>query len=121
MPTEKESLCCQELHALNEKLDTGIDCICDDEDFRIVCIHRAVLRTALAAMSDVASETVTEPLTNKSVSLEYVQKDFTNNLVCACPMQDLASGGLQAVCVVDSRTVRSRGKDSSSRMRCKNH
>jgi hypothetical protein len=65
MPTGKECFCCQELDALNDKFDTGINCICDHDDFETVCLHRAVLRTALSAMADVAAETVTEPLTNK--------------------------------------------------------
>eukprot|EP00118_Oscarella_pearsei_P001924 m.312083 g.312083 ORF g.312083 m.312083 type:complete len:137 (+) comp209694_c0_seq1:266-676(+) len=69
METGKECFCCQEMVALNEKLDTGIECIVEHEDFTIVCLNRAVLRTALIAMSDVAAETISDPLTNRILRL----------------------------------------------------
>ncbi|KAK3729668.1 hypothetical protein QZH41_011474 [Actinostola sp. cb2023] len=51
MPTEKESVCCQELRILSN-LTEDLPCITSHESFLPVCLNRDVLWTALVSLHD---------------------------------------------------------------------
>lgn len=70
MDTERESLCCQEMSELNQKLDeASAICITNVPSFDVVCKHPDVLRTALVCMHDVRSDVLPEPLKNRILRL----------------------------------------------------
>ena len=64
MPTIRECICCKEMNSLQWKLES-IKCIGEHPEFRIVCLHPAVLRTALIMRSQLKAESLVEPFHNK--------------------------------------------------------
>ncbi|XP_068691085.1 P2X purinoceptor 7-like [Montipora foliosa] len=72
MPTETESLCCQEMDVLGDRLDlegTRYKCIIEHESFRPVCLQPDVLKTALVGLHQVRSDRLEDPPPNASMRL----------------------------------------------------
>ena len=68
MPTARECLCCQEMDELGW-IHGELLCIIQHEEFSAVCLNPGVLQTAVVTMVDVGQDSVTEPLTQASISL----------------------------------------------------
>lgn len=67
MATEKESVCCKEIEALcNERFD-GEKCITDTEEFKIVCLNTAVIRTSLISMKNYGDANIEPTFNNKNM------------------------------------------------------
>ena len=51
---EIDCLCCQELAALNEKLDVekNATCITEAEEFKILCLNKVMLQNVLVGLHD---------------------------------------------------------------------
>ena len=64
--TAAECLCCHEMHSLSSKL-CDIACITEHVSFRIVCLNRDVLRTALVTRKQLKPESYREPFNNEYV------------------------------------------------------
>eukprot|EP00795_Rhopilema_esculentum_P005747 gene5747-11008_t len=56
METYAESLCCQKTNDIPENYFQGQSCISLSADFKIVCLTRAVLETALSAMNNLRGD-----------------------------------------------------------------
>ena len=63
-----ECQCCREMEGIVEQLteDGGsLQCIMDHEQFKVVCLNKDVLYTALVTMKAVRGDTLRLPLTNR--------------------------------------------------------
>ena len=47
--SEKECVCCQEWDILHDRLEGGVDCVTDHQEFATICMNEAVLATAYVA------------------------------------------------------------------------
>ena len=65
MPTDQESICCQELDHVLEKIDSDegrTDCVTEMESFQTICTNRDVLETALVSFLQYEGPIDDEPL-----------------------------------------------------------
>ena len=62
-----EYRCCREVEAVEEKLTEGNDlnCITNSKQFKIVCLNKEVLYTALVTMKTVRGDPLHLPLSNR--------------------------------------------------------
>ena len=60
-----ECTCCHEMDVLNPKLDSGILCVTDHDDFSIVFLQPAVLRTAMRAMHEIGYSGIPDTVSNR--------------------------------------------------------
>jgi len=68
MPSSIECQCCCEMEGMVERLmeDGGsLQCITDREQFKVVCLNKDVLYTALVTIKTVRGDTLRIPLANR--------------------------------------------------------
>ena len=65
MPTAIECTCCQELQELEERFEDSGVCVTNLEAFKIVCLDKDVLYTALVTMHTVRGDEVKKPISNR--------------------------------------------------------
>ena len=64
---EIDCLCCQEVAALNEKIDKfGTKCITKAEEFQTLCLNEAVLENVLIGLHDSRGDPIEKKTTNRS-------------------------------------------------------
>ena len=74
MDTADECLCCREIANVTRKMNIGeeneIKCITEHFEFEIICLHPAVLRTALIGRSDIRCDDLRDPIPNETFRLQ---------------------------------------------------
>ena len=68
MPTDKESLCCQELSALDHRLqqeEVDLSCITLDQRFFWGCLDSELLEVAMLSMADLRAERLQRPINSR--------------------------------------------------------
>ena len=65
MPTAIECTCCRELQELEERFEDSGACVTNLEAFKIVCLDKDVLYTALVTMHTVRGDEVKKPISNR--------------------------------------------------------
>ena len=65
MPTAIECTCCQELQELEECFEESGACVTNLEVFKIVCLDKDVLYTALVTVHTVQGDEVKKPISGK--------------------------------------------------------
>ena len=72
MPSGIEYQCCREMEGIDERLTEhggGLQCIKDHEQFKVVCLNKDVLYTALVTMKSVRGDSLRLPLANRNRQL----------------------------------------------------
>ncbi|KAL9972501.1 hypothetical protein ACROYT_G018816 [Oculina patagonica] len=64
--TERESICCREVPETENKFEEGMCCVTEHEEFTVVCLTRAVLRTAIVGFHYLNSTPVPSPMQNRN-------------------------------------------------------
>ena len=65
MPRAVECICCRELSEVVERLEGSDGCVTCLETFKIVCLDKDVLYTALVTMHTVRGDEVETPISNR--------------------------------------------------------
>ena len=65
MPRAVECICCRELSEVAERLEGSDGCVTCLETFKIVCLDKDVLYTALVTMHTVRGDEVETPISNR--------------------------------------------------------
>ncbi|XP_071959428.1 P2X purinoceptor 7-like [Antedon mediterranea] len=80
MDTAVECLCCREIENVRAKMNIGSEnemaCILDHFEFEFVCLHPAVIRTALVARTDIRRDSIVDPIPNETFRLQ-AYRQFT--------------------------------------------
>jgi len=69
MPTQTESVCCQEMSSITYKLSQNACCITETTSFQNVVVNQEVLDITLLMMSDVRAESLRRPIASRYVNL----------------------------------------------------
>ena len=68
MPSGIECQCCREMEGIDERLTEhrgGLQCITDHEQFKVVCLNKDVLYTALVTVKSVCSDSLRLTMANR--------------------------------------------------------
>ena len=68
MPSGIECQCCREMEGIDKRLTEhggGLQCIMDHEQFKVVCLNKDILYTALVTMKSVRGDSLRLPLANR--------------------------------------------------------
>ena len=63
---EIDCLCCHEVSAISEEQFSGNVCITNSEEFKIICLNKAVLKNVLIGMHETKGDPLEQKITNRS-------------------------------------------------------
>ena len=66
MTSGVECQCCKEMEGVSKRMaESEINCITEHEQFKVVCLNKDVLYTALVMMNTIRGDPLTLPLPNR--------------------------------------------------------
>jgi len=109
MPSGIECQCCREMEGVSKHIaeNESCQCITDHEQFKVVCLNKDVLYTALIMMNMIRGDPLSLPLPNKCVMATFF-------LIVHIMLQVIPISSLSSVYLLDSQQTQQRNLESNT-------